>query len=243
MSERGKPLVLVVDEIPSVIRLLELELSLQGFEVAGCEVGPPALAAIEKLRPDVVLLEIILPGTTGFEMIRQIRERFAGPVVFLTTDDNESDRIFAFELGASDYITKPFDPEEVGLRLSALLGLNALHIPVVEADDVRIDLFRRLVWRQGRPMTLGTNEWALLFALASKQRPVPAAELIESVWGSGDDARVEYLEFWIARLRQRLQDDPSAPSLIQGGLERGFWLNLSPDHPGTRAGRPRTPEE
>lgn len=103
--------MLVADEVPSVIRLLSLELKSEGFEVMGVEIDDNALEVVESWRPDVILLEIVLPNISGFELLPRLRERFPGiPVVMLTTQDTEQDRAYAFELGAADFISKPFDP-------------------------------------------------------------------------------------------------------------------------------------
>src|SRR5438309_1303575 len=113
-----RPLVLVVNDIPSVIRLLELTLSSEGWDVASSEVGEQTFEAIERVRPDLVLLEVILPGVSGFEVLQRIHDTYDVPVVFVTSQGTEADRAYGFELGAADYVTKPFSPSDLSARLS-----------------------------------------------------------------------------------------------------------------------------
>jgi DNA-binding response OmpR family regulator len=221
--------VLVIDEIPSVIRLIVLELAIQGFEVTGCEVGEGALDAIEAEKPDVIVLEVILPGLTGFEMMQAIKARFDIPVVFLTTSDSDGDRAEAYELGADDYITKPFDPADMGRRISALLGLSPPLGAQIFFNDLRIDLVRRLVRRGPDFISLSSNQWALLLALTqgTRQAPVPWQDLMQVVAGASATVDERLVIAWVERLRAALTDDPHEPQLICGDVKTGYYFNPS----------------
>jgi DNA-binding response OmpR family regulator len=107
-----RPAVLVVDDEPAIIRLITLEMASQGFEVTGCAIGDATFRAIEELQPAAVLMEVMLPGLSGVKVLREIKERYDVPIILLTTASNEADRAYGLEMGADDYITKPFSPEE-----------------------------------------------------------------------------------------------------------------------------------
>jgi DNA-binding response OmpR family regulator len=218
--------ILVVDDVPSVIRLLQLELTIQGFKVEGVEVNK-ALDALKDGLPDLVLLEVLLPGISGYELLEAMKGQYPGlPVVFLTTEHSEAERALAFDLGADDYITKPFDPEELGRRVSALLQQPTSPRKVITSGPLTIDLTRKLARRGDVVLSLTLNEWAVLLTLAANPRKrIRSEELLLSVWGAGHTGHEALLTPIITRLRQRLDPDPSRPSLIIGDLESGFSLD------------------
>jgi DNA-binding response OmpR family regulator len=221
-----RPTVLIVDEIPSVIRLLQLELAIQGFEVVGAEVGHDTFRQMEDVKPDVVLLEVLLPGLSGFEVLTELKRRFDVPVIFLTAQDNPADQAMAFDLGVDDYIVKPFDPTEIGLRINRALRRTADDTNhIIESGEVHIDLTRKTVRRGGEAIGLTTNEWALLYVLALRPDQLhAAADLLSAVWGAEyvNDAR--YLVAWVEILRRKIEEDPAKPKLIIGDAENGYYL-------------------
>jgi two-component system, OmpR family, response regulator MtrA len=229
MQTPHRPKVLVLDEIPSVIRVIELELAIQGFEVSGCEVGDATFAAVESAQPDVIVLEVLLPGITGFEMMRSLKARFSIPIVFLTTSDSDGDRAEAYELGADDYITKPFDPSDLGRRISALLGLSAPPKAIIYFRDLQIDLVRRIVRQGPNFISLSSNQWAILLALTQgdAEHPVPWQELLAVVAGLRPDNDQRLIVSWVERLRAALTDDPTEPQLILGSVATGYYFNPS----------------
>jgi DNA-binding response OmpR family regulator len=236
LAKGDRPLILVVDEIPAVIRLLQLELGIQGFRVESSLVGDKTIESIETLRPDVILLEVILPGVTGIEMMERIQERFDIPVVFLTTQGNEADRLQAFELGAADYIEKPFDPIELGRRLVTLLEAGPPEDRLIVEGNLYIDLRRQLAHRKRIPISLTTNEWTFLLALSMQPREfIPTQQLIDSIWGEsqpGWDVRLRRLA---ESLRRKLQGESSASAIIDGNPSKGWSLvaDVSSQKPGT----------
>ena len=226
---RKRPLVLVIDDVAPVIRMMTLELNAQGFDVIGARVGDDTFRTIEKYRPDVAVMEVMLPGISGFEVMAEIKRGHNVPVVFVTTSDRDGDRQLALELGADDYITKPFAPADLSARLRAVLPGAQVgpRRDQMRAGDIEIDLGRRIVRRAGDEVQLSTNEWALLYALATHRRqtrPVSAKDLLTAVWGADYAHETNYLEAWVRRLREKLEEDPAAPRLIAGDPERGYLL-------------------
>lgn len=224
-EKHDRPLVLVVDEIPAVIRLLQLELGIQGFLVESSLVGDETLDTIEKVRPDIILLEVILPGITGLEMMEAIRNRFDIPIVFLTTQGSDADRLQAFEMGAADYIEKPFDPVELGTRLAAVLDGGPKEERLIVFGDLFIDLRRQLVHREHVPISPTTNEWTFLLALSMRPKQyIPTEELLQLTWGEahpGWDLRLRHL---MNNLRRKLAGESQSSSIIAGGMAEGWAL-------------------
>jgi two-component system KDP operon response regulator KdpE len=236
-SQRKRPLVLVVDDEPAVIRMMTLELKAQGFDVVGSQVGDDTFRTIDQYEPEVAVMEVVLPGVTGFELLGEIKRRYGLPVVFVTTQGNRGDRDYALSVGADDYITKPFSPSDLASRLRAVLpeGRETSRRDQLRLGDVEIDLGRRVVRRGGNEVVLTTNEWALLYALASQRgRQVSARDLLIEVWGGDYAADTHYLEAWIRRLREKLEPEPNAPRLLIGDAARGYALG----RPNLRAMRP-----
>src|SRR5436309_2886982 len=135
-ESRRRPRILVVDEIESIIRLLQLELDFQGFDVEGAPIGPGIFTYIEETRPDLILLEVILPGIDGFQFLEDLRQRTDVPVVFLTTSKNEADRAQAFEMGAVGYLNKPFEPDELGRSIAEFLGTLPSTPTIIRAGNI-----------------------------------------------------------------------------------------------------------
>jgi DNA-binding response OmpR family regulator len=220
--------VLAVDDEPSVLRLIEIELGEQGFHVLKAHNAEEALHISEKTPPDIAVLDILMPGMSGTELITKLRARRSIPVIFLTGMDKESDKVLGLDLGADDYIVKPFNPEELTARIRAVLRRRTSVEPfkrILRAGDLEIDLQRRLVHRGGEPVVLSANEWRLLQALASSPgRVMQAGELLGKAWGSEYREDTEYLRVWISRLRRKIEPDVDHPSVILTKPGIGYLL-------------------
>lgn len=229
----NKPLVLVVDDDHKILRLLRIELSAQGFQVLMAENGPDALDVVERQRPDIVLLDVIMPGVDGLEVLRRVRQSSGVPVILLTAKGTDSDKISGLELGADDYIAKPFNPEELTARVRAVLRRSqARDVPAntdrLVCGNIVIDLTRRTVFVSGRPVVLSRTEWQLLQQLcANAGRVMLHEDLLSRTWGPEYRDDVQYLRVWISRLRQKLEEDPSEPRYIRTVQGIGYVLDNS----------------
>ena len=225
----SEPMVLAVDDEAGILRLIKLELTAQGFRVVTADGGDEALRLAEERRPDIVLLDILMPVMTGLEVMRRLRERTNAPIILVTAKDSDADKVSGLEQGADDYIVKPFSPEELAARVRAVLrravGSQTLG-RVIQAGDVEIDLNRRLVTRNGELMNLTRTEWLLLEHLAANAgRVILNAELLSKVWGPEYRDDVQYLRVWVSRLRHKLERDPSDPVIIKTRQGIGYMLD------------------
>ncbi len=212
------PLVLAVDDEVGILRLIRLELTAQGFRVITASSGEEALAIAETQRPDVVLLDIVMPEMNGHEVMRALRERSPVPIILVTARDREVDKVRGLELGADDYIVKPFGADELGARIRAVLRRSAGIGPdqVVHAGDITVDLGKRLVHRKGKQVALTRTEWQLLQHLAANPgKVILGGELLSKVWGPEYRDDLQYLRVWISRLRQKLEETPGAPTIVK----------------------------
>jgi len=226
----AEPLVLAVDDEAGILRLIKLELSTQGFRVVTAENGEQALRMAEEHRPDIVLLDIVMPDITGLEVMRKLRERTNIPVILLTAKGSDADKVRGLEMGADDYLAKPFSPEELSARVRAVLrrALGSAGLEnVVHAGDVEVDLNRRLVKRKGELVTLTRTEWMLLQHLAANAGKIMLnAELLSKVWGPEYRDDLQYLRVWVSRLRRKLEEEPSQPKLIKTFQGIGYMFDL-----------------
>jgi DNA-binding response OmpR family regulator len=209
----GRARVLVVDDEPMVREVLARYLEQEGFAVDVAEDGEQALASYEAATPDLVLLDLMLPRIDGLEVFRRMRERRPIAVIMLTARGEETDRVVGLELGADDYVTKPFSPREVVARVRAVLRRSNPPPPdVLTFGDLELDRPRRGVRRRGEPVRLTRREFDLLFLLASNAgRTVSRAELLEEVWDFAWDGDTATVTVHVRRLREKLEDDPSNP--------------------------------
>jgi len=224
------PLILAVDDEPGILRLIKLELSSQGFRVIGAGDGEEALRMAEQQRPDIVVLDIVMPDMSGLEVMRRLRERTSVPVILLTARDHDEDKVRGLELGADDYLAKPFNPEELSARVRAVLRRGVRPAGggenVVRVANVAIDLERRLVKKDGQVVSLTRTEWMLLQHLAANAGKVMLnTELLSKVWGPEYRDDLQYLRVWVSRLRSKLEPDPSSPVIIKTLQGIGYLLD------------------
>jgi DNA-binding response OmpR family regulator len=210
--------VLVVDDEPMVRDVLARFLAKEGFVVDTAEDGEAALAALDRNSPDLVVLDLMLPRIDGLEVFRRIRDRGPAAVIMLTAKGEETDRVVGLELGADDYVTKPFSPREVVARVRAVLRRSGMKVAGPQADvlvfdDLEIDGGRRTVCLSGEPIRLTRKEFDLLYFLASRPGTTFArSRLLEEVWDFAWDGDSATVTVHIRRLREKIEADPSNPT-------------------------------
>jgi two-component system KDP operon response regulator KdpE len=213
-----KPRILVVDDDPQIHRFLGPALEAAGYEPSRADTAAAGLAAVANRPPDAVILDLGLPDMDGKEALARARAFYEGPILILSARDREMEKIEALDLGAVDYVEKPFHVGELLARLRVAmrqrLNLQGTR-PVVRAGDIEIDLVRRLVSRAGEPVRLSPREYDLLARLAEAGgRVVMHRQLLTAVWGPANANDVQYLRVFVGHLRQKLEPDPSQPRYL-----------------------------
>jgi two-component system KDP operon response regulator KdpE len=227
----SKPRVLVVDDEPKLVRLVSEILTATNYHVLAACNGKNALESIAMEQPDLVLLDLILPGDMdGYEVARRVREFSDVPIIMLTAKVREADILRGFEMGADDYITKPFSAKELLARIHAVLKrVKGEVVAPAESEIVygslRIDLARRRVTLGGRQVRLTPTEYSLLHELATHCNQVMLHEqLLTAIWGPEYRNDIDYLRAYIHYLRQKLESDPSNPRIILSTPGVGYML-------------------
>lgn len=226
--------ILVVDDEPAILRALRANLRAHGFDVDVAESGSEALQRYDQVRPDILVLDLGLPDLDGLEIIRAVRARSNTPIVVLSVRDAERDKIEALDLGADDYVTKPFGAEELLARIRVALRHAARPArgadSVFQTGDLRVDLERRLVTVGDRAVRLTPTEYDLLKAfMAAPGRVLTDRMLLNRVWGAGYSAESHYLHVYVARLRKKLESDPQRPRYLR--TEPGVGYRLVDEEP------------
>jgi two-component system KDP operon response regulator KdpE len=217
--------VLVVDDEPRMIHFIHLNLDHDGYEVIEATSGSEALELLRDRMPDLILLDVMMPDMDGFETLQLLREISTVPVIMLTAKGEEEDRIRGLELGADDYITKPFSPREMVSRVRAVIRRtetpSAPTREPIEVDDrLKIDFERREIFVGGELVKLRPTEFKLLYHLVQNAGwVVPHDQLLAKVWGYEYRDETHYLRLYVNYLRQKLEADPSDPKYIL--TERG----------------------
>ncbi len=225
MEAADKKLILVVDDEPRMIRFIRMNLELEGYRVSEALNGLEALEKVRDELPDLVLLDVMMPQMDGFETLERIREISTVPVIMLTVKAEEEDKIRGLELGADDYVIKPFSPRELSSRIKALLRRVEMPTPVgktaIKVDDhLTIDFQRHEVIVDGKPIKLRPTEYRLLYHLVNNAGWVMSHEtLLSKVWGHEYRDETHYLRLYITYLRQKIEPDPANPKYIL--TERG----------------------
>jgi two-component system KDP operon response regulator KdpE len=225
MAELKDKLVLVVDDEPRMVNFMRLNLELEGMRVISASNGREAIDHVRDDMPDVVLLDIMMPVMDGFEALRRLRQFSQVPVIVLTAKDEEDDRIKGLELGADDYIGKPFSHRELVSRLRAVMRRHYAAPPVAQTlvaidDRLSIDFARREVLVDGQRVNLRPTEYRLLYHLVQHAGYVQTHEqLLTRVWGPEYRDENHYLRLYVTYLRQKIEEDPANPKYIL--TERG----------------------
>jgi len=217
--------ILVVDDEERMVRFIRLNLEHDGFQVVEAFRGAQAIQVLRDQLPDLVLLDVMMPDIDGFEVLKMIREINAVPVIMLTAKSEEDDKVFGLELGADDYITKPFSPRELSSRVKAVLrraettgsGIKGL----IEVDErLKIDFDRREVWVNQEQVKLRPTEYRLLYHLVQNAGwVITHDQILAKVWGYEYRDEPHYVRLYINYLRQKLEEDPANPKYIL--TERG----------------------
>jgi len=224
-SESSKYKILVVDDEKRMVRFIQLNLEQDGYQVLTAYNGTEALEQVRTQLPDLILLDIMMPDISGFEVLKRIREVNTVPVIMLTAKGEEDDRIQGLELGADDYITKPFSPREMVSRIRAVLrrtrSFKEDQVDLIKVDDrLTIDFSRREVWVEGKIVDLRPTEYRLLYHLVKNAGWVNTHEqLLSKVWGFEYQDEPHYVRLYVNYLRKKLEQDPSNPKYIL--TERG----------------------
>ncbi len=215
------PKLLLVEDEPSIAEGLTITLEAEGFQVAWVKDGHEVIPAWERLRPDLILLDLMLPGMSGTDICRSIRSRSDVPIIMVTARDQEVDRVVGLELGADDYLTKPFSTRELVARIRAVLRrapiLDVMDVDApVEACGVRVDRVRHEVQVDGDLVDLPPKEFELLgYLVENAGRVLTRDQLIDEIWGSDYVGDTKTLDVHIRRLRTRVEADPHDPDRIQ----------------------------
>ncbi len=232
MTELAIPTkVLIVEDDPNIVDLIRSNLAVRGFDTLVSADGGRALALLETEQPDMVLLDLMLPEADGFELCRQIRERSSVAIIVVSARGGERDKVTALNMGADDYMTKPFGIEELLARILATLrrtrpaeSAAETVSPVITIGEVQIDLARQQVRLAGAEVHLTPTEFALLRELAlNRGKLLSRAHLLRRVWGRGYETETEYVRVYIRRLRAKLEP-PGSPPLIVTQPRAGYRI-------------------
>jgi two-component system, OmpR family, response regulator RegX3 len=221
--------VLVVEDEESFSEALSYMLRREGYEVAVAVTGPDALAEFDRAGADLVLLDLMLPGLPGTEVCRTLRQKSAVPIIMLTARDSEIDKVVGLELGADDYVTKPFSSRELVARIRAVLRRHIdseeLLPAVLEAGPVRMDVERHVVTVNGAGVSLPLKEFDLLeLLLRNAGRVLTRGQLIDRVWGADYVGDTKTLDVHVKRLRAKVEPDPTAPRYLLTVRGLGYKL-------------------
>lgn len=232
MAKADLKLILIVDDEARMRRFIQMNLELEGYRVIEGENGLEAINKVREDLPDMVLMDVMMPEMDGFEALEIIRETSTVPVIMLTVRDDESDKVKGLELGADDYITKPFSPRELSSRVKAVLRRVDMDSPgtsassFIKVDDyLQIDFNRRSVIVGGKEEKLRPTEYRLLYHLVQNAGHILTHEMILSkVWGYEYRDESQYVRLYITYLRQKIEPDPSHPIYILTERGVGYYF-------------------
>jgi two-component system, OmpR family, KDP operon response regulator KdpE len=213
-----RPVILVVDDEPQILRVMRASLPARGYDVITAPDGEQALDEIRKQAPDIIVLDLVLPEMSGLEVCRRVREFSSVPIIVLSAKGAESDKIAALDMGADDYVTKPFSLDELLARVRAVLRRSLAgdsDAAVLSVGDLTIDVNERRVTMAGAEIKLTPKEFEVLKYLAGNSgKVVTHRTLLQAVWGSQSTEQTEYLRVFINQLRRKIEPDPHNPRYI-----------------------------
>jgi two-component system KDP operon response regulator KdpE len=219
-ASTSAPLILLIEDEPPMRRFLRTALGANDYRLVEAETAKEGLAQAAARNPDVILLDLGLPDRDGLEVTRELREWSATPIIVLSARGREEDKVKALDLGADDYLTKPFGVDELLARIRvalrhAALPPGAVPEPVFEAGGLRVDLAARRVWREDEEIHLTPTEYKLLTTLVRHAGKVLThRQLLKEVWGANYVNQSHYVRVYLAQLRQKIEADPARPRLL-----------------------------
>jgi len=224
--------VLVVDDEPRIVKFLKIKLKASGYEVLTANSGLEALKQVQENEPDLLILDVLMPGMDGFETLRKLRSISSVPVIVLSAKETTLDKVMGLELGADDYLPKPFSPDELVARIEAVRRRQASSqdrkiIDSINLGHVTLNYKRHLLIVDGKEKQLGRIEWLLLSELARNAgKLILHEELLSKVWGPEYRDDVHILRTWISRLRKKVERDPGHPEFIRTIAKTGYMIDL-----------------
>ncbi len=230
-----KRLILVADDDAPILRLVRTKLQTDGYHVITATNGQEALDLFENEQPDLIVLDIMMPVMDGIEAMRRIRTQSQVPIILLTARTAGRDKVRSLDMGADDYVTKPFDPDELSARVAAILRRTTVATQpvsqVLEYPDVTIELTNRRVLVHGEEVQFSKTEWEVLSLLAANAgRVMTHGEMLARIWGPEFRDETYYLRTWISRIRKKLDDHQDETPMIRTFPGIGYRLESPDDH-------------
>jgi two-component system KDP operon response regulator KdpE len=225
------PRILVVDDEPQIRRALRVGLAGHGYDVQLAGTGEEALDLAAVAPPDVIILDLMLPGLSGLDVCKGLREWSQAPIIVLSAKGEEHDKVEALDLGADDYLTKPFGMDELLARIRAALRRTAgeAPTPVLEIGELRLDQARRLLTSRGREIHLTPTEYDMLrYLMTNAGKVITHRALLRAVWGPGYEDGSQTLRFFIVQLRRKIEPEPSRPIYIRTEPGVGYRFRADP---------------
>jgi len=223
--------VLVADDEPRILTFLKVKLKASGYEVLTADNGLEALEQVQSQEPDLLVLDVVMPGMDGFETLKQVRALSSVPVIILSGKEANTDKVRGLELGADDYLAKPFSPDELVARIEAVRrrlapAENRKVIDFINLGHITVDLKKHLVIVNGKEIQLTRIEWLLLTELARNAGKLMLYEqLLTRVWGPEYRDDVQILRTWVSRLRHKIELDPGQPAIIRTIPKTGYMID------------------
>ncbi|MDD5038340.1 MAG: response regulator transcription factor [Dehalococcoidales bacterium] len=223
--------VLVVDDEPRIVKFLVLKLKSSGYEVLTAANGLEALEQVQSQEPDLIVLDVVMPGMDGFETLKRVRALSSVAVIILSAKEDNTDKVRGLELGADDYLAKPFSPDELLARIEAVRrrlspAQDRKVVDFITLGDISINLKKHLVIINGKEIQLTRIEWLLLSELARNAGKLMMYEqLLARIWGPEYRDDVQILRTWVSRLRHKIELDPNQPAIIRTIPKTGYMIN------------------
>ena len=225
--------VLVIEDEESFREALEFILTKEGFQIESAATGPDGLTAFEKYNPDIILLDLMLPGMSGTDVCKSIRAKSNVPIIMLTAKDAEVDKVVGLEVGADDYVTKPFSSPELIARIRAVLRRGSSEPRVVDEDvielgPIKLDIARHSVQVNNQEVTMPLKEFEVLeYLMENSGRVLTRGQLMDRIWGSNYVGDGKTLDVHIKRLRSKIESDPANPKLLHTVRGLGYKFEVS----------------